>query len=94
MKIQPGMGWLGRPALFVLAALLLSACASTPQAEGPPAPAAVVQPDPEPPKLMHELSAECWMKIDKMRVGIDQRAKAVDKCIDEKMKGAKPPAAR
>jgi hypothetical protein len=73
----------------------LAACASKPPCEMPaqPAAASAAAPAPAPqqpeaaPIDVHEASAQCWMKYDKTAVNLDAKAKLVDKCIDEKMKG-------
>lgn len=54
-----------------------------------PAAAAADDDDPNRPLEKHEIAAQCWMKVDKARIGnIDQRAQAVDKCVAERMKTA------
>ncbi len=91
MTLPKAAAALGRFGLIFATAAMLAACASTPESTPPAAAAAQAEPEPEKPMEVHEASAECWMRVDKMRVaGIDQRAKLVDKCITEKMKGAKP----
>jgi hypothetical protein len=94
MTLPKTAAGLGRFGLVFLTAATLAACASTPESTPPAAAAAQAEPEvQEKPMEVHEASAECWMRVDKMRVaGIDQRAKLVDKCISEKMKGAKPAA--
>jgi predicted small lipoprotein YifL len=83
---------------FCVAAFMaagLAACASKPPGEMPAQPAAAstaaTAPAPQQPEAapidVHEASAQCWMKYDKTAVNLDAKAKLVDKCIDEKMKG-------
>jgi ABC-type glycerol-3-phosphate transport system substrate-binding protein len=90
-----------RQAAFIIAAgLTLAACASKPVSEMPAAasatsasaaaPVATAGPAAQPkaaPADVHEASAQCWMKYDKTAVNLDAKAKLVDKCIDDKMKG-------
>ncbi|MBV9953977.1 MAG: hypothetical protein JOZ70_01890 [Pseudolabrys sp.] len=46
--------------------------------------------DPGPPLEKHEITAMCWMKIDKQRLGSDAaRTAAVDKCIAERKAGGR-----
>ncbi len=40
-----------------------------------------------PPPEKHEVSAQCWMKYDKSAASLDAKAKLVDKCIADRMKG-------
>ena len=54
--------------------------ASTPAAQ----PAAE---SPAPPPEKHEVAAQCWMKYDKSTTNLDAKAKLVDKCIADRMKG-------
>jgi hypothetical protein len=42
---------------------------------------------PRTPLKPYEASAQCWMKYDKSRMDLDAKAKLVDKCIDDKLKG-------
>jgi hypothetical protein len=44
----------------------------------------------DPPPKQYEASAECWMKYDKATGNLDAKAKLVNKCIDDKMKGTPP----
>jgi hypothetical protein len=84
-------------AAFIIAAgFALAACASKPASEMPAAAqpaAASAAPAPAAPQAavapvdVHEASAQCWMKYDRTAVNLDAKAKLVDKCIDEKMKG-------
>jgi hypothetical protein len=75
--------------------LLLAACAAQtgagnePRAAAAPAAVAPAAPKDEPPLDVHEASAECWMRYDKSGGSLDAKAKLVDKCINDKMKGAK-----
>lgn len=50
-------------------------------------PAAAEAPTSHPPLKPYEASAQCWMKYDKSRMDLDAKAKLVDKCIDDKLKG-------
>jgi hypothetical protein len=34
-----------------------------------------------------EANAQCWMKYDKTAVSLEAKAKLVEKCADEKLKG-------
>ena len=86
-------------------ALMLAGCASAPVPEMPAAADAAkpadaksadaspsAKPendDPGPPLEKHEAAAQCWMKLDRAGGSLDARAKLVDKCIDDKMKGVK-----
>ena len=83
----------------VIAALALAGCETTgttaPAAQtaqtAPTAPAApatdVAATKVEPPLDEHQASARCWMKYDSnSRMSLDQKAVAVDKCIDETMR--------
>jgi hypothetical protein len=85
---------LARQVVIVAAAgFALAACAGKPASEMPAAAAAPASTTASPaaqPKAaidVHEASAQCWMKYDKSTASLDARAKLVDKCIDEKMKG-------
>jgi hypothetical protein len=40
-----------------------------------------------PPPDKHEVAAQCWMKYDKSTANLDAKAKLVDKCISDRMKG-------
>jgi hypothetical protein len=51
------------------------------------APAAQPAADVPPPPEKHEVAAQCWMKYDKSTPNLDAKAKLVDKCIAERMKG-------
>jgi hypothetical protein len=90
--IQPA----SRLACISAALLLLAACAAQTGAGSQPgtaaapastAPAASTAAADEPPPDVHEASAECWMKYDKSGASLDDKAKLVDKCINDKMKG-------
>ena len=74
-----------RVLLVTLAGLALAACETT--GSGPSAQAAK---PPEPP-MTHTRAAEiCWMATENGHadMNLDKRADVVDKCIQEKMKGA------
>jgi hypothetical protein len=70
-------------------AAILAGCA----AQGPVnemASSSAAQPAAEtqaPPPEKHEVAAQCWMKYDKSTANLDAKAKLVDKCIAERMKG-------
>jgi hypothetical protein len=82
------------------AMLLLAGCAGTGSPAGiaaAPSPAGAVvtaqaKPDPaaapvEVPLDEHTASAHCWMKYDSnQKMSLDQKAKAVDACIDEMLR--------
>lgn len=51
----------------------------------PDAPAA--QQSDAPPMDRTEANAQCWMKYDKTAVSLEAKAKLVEKCADEKLKG-------
>jgi hypothetical protein len=51
----------------------------------PAAPAA--QHSDAPPMDRTEANAQCWMKYDKTAVSLEAKAKLVEKCADEKLKG-------
>ena len=83
--------------LTCLAALtLLAACTTQPASEMPaattaapaakPAAAAVAE-DPDPPMERAEANAQCWMKYDKSGGSLEAKAKLVEKCAADKMKG-------
>lgn len=80
----------GLTALALLfGATLLAGCETTGSGGAPAATAKA-----EPP-MTHARAAEiCWMSTEKgaASMSLDKRAEVVDKCIDEKMKGA--PASR
>ena len=85
------------------AALMLAACANKPASEMPapaattsaatPAakpdikPAAPAEQAAAPPMDRTEANAQCWMKYDKTAVSLEAKAKLVEKCADEKLKG-------
>jgi hypothetical protein len=84
--------------LACLAFLLLAACTTPPAGTTPaataasPAPAASsssapAAPADEPPIERPEAAAQCWMKYDRSGASLEAKAKLVDKCITEKMKG-------
>ena len=88
----------GGLAITLLALSLLAGCATGPTSEMPAAAVAAPQtaaapvdePDPPPPLEKHEVTARCWMKVDRSRADIDTRTKLVDKCVAENMaKGKK-----
>ena len=77
------------PGLALGLAVILASCA----AQGPvnemgsssaASPAAQTQ---APPPEKHEVAAQCWMKYDKSTANLDAKAKLVDKCIAERLKG-------
>jgi hypothetical protein len=71
-------------------ALALAACETT----GPGAPSMAAAPTPQPPMTHRQAAEECWMGTEKAdaRMNLDKRADVVDRCIEQKMKGA--PAGR
>lgn len=72
---------------FVLAAIVGGCAAQGPvneMASAPGQPAAETQ---APPSEKHEVAAQCWMKYDKSTANLDAKAKLVDKCIADRMKG-------
>lgn len=73
--------------VFASAALLAGCAAQTPVNEM--AASAVTSPvaQPQSPPERHEAAAQCWMRYDKLGVDLDTKAKLVDKCIAERMKG-------
>ena len=66
--------------------LALAACETT----GPGAPAVAAAP--QPPMTHSQAAMECWMGPEKAdaHVNLDKRADIVDRCIEQKMKGAAP----
>ena len=83
-----------RLACLLALGLVVTGCASKPASEMPaattaaakPAASAVEESD-EPPMERSEAAGQCWMKYDKSGGSLEAKAKLVDKCIDEKMKG-------
>jgi len=80
-------------------ATLLAGCANPPAPPGGipgpatgPVAAAPAAPAPAPaaeaPLKQYEASAQCWMKYDKTTGNLEAKAKLVNKCIDDRMKGA------
>jgi hypothetical protein len=70
--------------------------APAPGANSPaPAAAAAAQVEEAPPPKLerHEAAAQCWMKYDKSGGSLEAKAKLVDKCIDEKVRGGGATAA-
>lgn len=90
----------GAVALLIAAAGLLSACETDGSAPGPfaaltqPAKPPEAQGPQQPPMTRSRAAMECWMKTEKGRAdeNLDKRADVVTKCIDEKLKVAKPAA--
>lgn len=78
-----------RIAALAAAGLALAACETT--GTGPQGPVAAT---PQPPMTRSEAAMECWMGTEKgdARMNLDKRADIVDRCIEQKMKGA--PAAQ
>jgi len=70
-----------------LAAILAGCAAQGPVNEMAGAPAAQAAVEAPPPPEKHEVAAQCWMKYDKSTANLDAKAKLVDKCIAERMKG-------
>jgi hypothetical protein len=50
-------------------------------------PAAPAEQAAAPPMDRTEANAQCWMKYDKTAVSLEAKAKLVEKCADEKLKG-------
>lgn len=67
--------------------LALSACETT----GPGAPSVAAAP--QAPLTRQDAAMQCWMGTEKSdaRMNLDKRADIVDRCIEQKMKGAPPP---
>jgi len=73
---------------FFLAAILAGCAAQGPVNEMVASPAGQPAADVQaPPPEKHEVAAQCWMKYDKTTANLDAKAKLVDKCIAERMKG-------
>jgi hypothetical protein len=69
-------------------AVTLAACAAQgPVNEMAASPAAQAAETQAPPPEKHEVAAQCWMKYDKSTTNLDAKAKLVDKCIADRMKG-------
>jgi hypothetical protein len=68
-----------------------AATAATPTPTPAAKPAAAAKPIAEKgdvtPMDRAEANAQCWMKYDKTNVSLEAKAKLVEKCSDEKMKG-------
>lgn len=84
-----------RLAFVAALALALAACASKPASEMPasaataavkPAAPAVEEAD-EPPMERSEAAGQCWMKYDRSGGSLEAKAKLVEKCIADKLKG-------
>jgi hypothetical protein len=73
--------------LLALAALALAACETVPYPTAPPA-----GNGPGQPMTHSRAAAECWMATEKGHadMDLDRRADVVNKCIEKKMKTAKP----
>ena len=71
--------------LVMLAALALAGCETTGTGAAP-----VAAKPPEPPMTHARAATECWMSTEKGHhdADLDKRADIVDKCIEQKMKGA------
>ena len=71
------------------AGLALAGCETT----GPGAPALAAAPAPQAPMTHQRAAEECWMGTEKSdaRMSLDKRADVVDRCIEQKMKGAPAP---
>jgi len=73
---------------FFVAAILGGCTAQGPVNEMGSSPATQSAAEPQaPPPEKHEVAAQCWMKYDKSTANLDAKAKLVDKCIAERMKG-------
>lgn len=82
-----------RLAFVAALALALAACASKPASEMPASaattaakPPAVEEAD-EPPMERSEAAGQCWMKYDRSGGSLEAKAKLVEKCIADKLKG-------
>ncbi|HVZ51321.1 MAG TPA: hypothetical protein VG986_05105 [Pseudolabrys sp.] len=75
-----------RFAPLAFAGLLLAGCETTGAGSGPQAAAK----PPEPPMTHTRAAEQCWMSTEKgyASASLDKRADIVDKCIEDKMKGA------
>ena len=71
--------------LVMLATLALAGCETTGTGAAP-----VADKPPEPPMTHARAATECWMATEKGHsdANLDKRADIVDKCIEQKMKGA------
>jgi hypothetical protein len=70
------------------AAATTSAATPAPAAKPDTKPAApAAQQSDAPPMDRTEANAQCWMKYDKTAVSLEAKAKLVEKCADEKLKG-------
>ncbi len=71
--------------LVMLATLALAGCETTGTGAAP-----VAAKPPEPPMTHARAATECWMSTEKGHadMNLDKRADLVDKCIEQKMKGA------
>lgn len=81
-----------RLAFLLAASLAVTACASQPASEMPQAAAAAsvaTEEADEPPLEQADANAQCWMKYDKAGGSLEAKAKLVDKCAADKMKGKK-----
>ena len=79
-------------ALLLACSPALTAC----QTDAPGGPSAQAAPQEAPKPLTHQEAAlQCWMSVEKTHqtMALDQRADVVTKCINDKMNGAKQPAA-
>jgi hypothetical protein len=69
-------------------AAILTGCAAQGPVNEMASPAAQPAVETQAPALeKHEVAAQCWMKYDKSTTNLDAKAKLVDKCIADRMKG-------
>ena len=82
-------GCANKPVSEMPAATAAPAAAAAPTPAGKPAAAPPVQAEKGhvTPTDRAEANAQCWMKYDKTNVSLEAKAKLVEKCSDEKMKG-------
>jgi len=78
-------------ALGLVAALALAGCANRNEMPGalqgtPAPPSQAADAKVEVPLDEHQASARCWMKYDSAAMSLEQKSRAVDKCIDDVMR--------
>jgi len=76
---------------LLFGAVLLAACETTSPGAAPAATAQAAPP--EPPMTRSRAAEMCWMSTEKGAASqnLDKRADLVNKCIEDKMKGAAAP---
>jgi hypothetical protein len=76
------------PAAAATTSAATPAPAAKPDIKPDTKPAAPAAPQSDaPPMDRTEANAQCWMKYDKTAVSLEAKAKLVEKCADEKLKG-------